>query len=151
MNTDGTRQENFPRNLRYLRVSLSGEDSIKTWLLSTHSVPSSVPRLWGYRGEPLMLTLDEFSILMRGASDKHGHIYANKLNLGQELDPVEESGWMVWKWGTPLAGASAQRSGPSLVKAHLQWMPWAGNESEYLRNRKRSSWIRANRRWEERG
>ena len=44
-----------------------------------------------------MLTLDEFSILMRGASDKHGHIYANKLNLGQELDPVEESGWMVWK------------------------------------------------------
>lgn len=67
-----------------------------------------------------MLTLDEFSILMRGASDKHGHIYANKLNLGQELDPVEESGWMVWKGGTPLAGASAQRSGPSLVKAHLQ-------------------------------
>lgn len=33
---------------------------------------------------------------------------------------MEESGWMVWKGGMPLAGASVQTAGPRLVKAHLQ-------------------------------
>ena len=46
-----------------------------------------------------MPTLEGSPILGRGADDKHGHIYANKLILGRELDPVEESRWLAGRGG----------------------------------------------------